>query len=571
MRYQARSIEMTHVGRFAAWPDLVGQKDSCSSDERLITKNFRVLGLTRRDRTWAFVIVFKSVNGQWTTELLPRDEPLTPATFERYMARVGYVGLADQSELSSIRDQLLRLKRLSILQLAESGWTADCRAFVFGDRIIGKQDAAVVFPPDLDQRERLGMLSLKRSAGSSKAWKQGLTEGEGRSSLLIFSVCAGLASVMMKPLGIESGIFHFHGRSGAGKTVLLMAARSPFGPCDRDLLPNWDGTETGLEELIGSSTDSPCVLDELTVQADAKEAALRVRRLVYRVSSGRGRKRSRHWKGSEEDTIRRGRLLVLSNGEISLEHVAQTVGKRRWGELVRAIDIHADYGEGLGIFDDVPKNVPPADLLKGLERAFLANYGRAAYRFVEALISQGDDWPQTARRRMARFMEKAKVPSTTFERRFAERFALVYAVGLAAAEADIVPWSKEEIGKAVRCVYRRARSALPDSPKSQAEAIESLRQALRRYFDGSADTSHSAASGTVLRHQDREYGDLILVDRAHMRVLCGSEQACLSVIQALILSGDLIPGRGDAATRQVRIKGAAVRPRYCCLRATFIE
>jgi hypothetical protein len=564
---------MTHVTRFASWPDLIGRQNDSSSDGVLIAEDLRVLGLAQRfDRAWVFVIEFKSVTGQWTKLLLPRDEPLAAAAFGRLLARVGYASLADRRELSSLANRLRQLENLPILRLAyESGWTADCKAYLFGDRIIGKQDGTVILPPDLDQRERLGLLSLKRSNGSSKAWKRALAECEGQSSLLIFSVCAGLAGVMVGPLAVESGMFHIHGLSGAGKTTLLMGARSPFGPCDRDLLPNWDATETGAEELIETCADSPFVFDELTLESDNREAALRVRRFVYRVSSGRGRKRSRHWTGGEEGKIRRGRLLVLSNGEVSLEHVAQRLGERRRGEVVRAIDIHAGNAEGLGVFDEVPETVTPEELLKKLERAFLANYGRAGYRFVEALISQGDDWPQTARRRMARFMERAKVPSTTFERRFAERFALVYAAGLAAAETHIVPWSKEEIGKAVRCVYRRARSALPDSPKSQAEAIESLRQALRRHFDSSADTSRSAASGTVLRHRDREYGDLILVDRAHMRILCGGEQACLSVIQALIRSGDLIPGREDAATRQVRIKGAAVRPRYCCLRASFIE
>lgn len=234
----------------------------------------------------------------------------------------------------------------------------------------------------------------------------------------------------------ESGGFHFVGLSSIGKTTLLQLACSIWGGQER--LHRWRVTSNGLEAIAALHNDSLLCLDEMG-QVDARE----VGEIAYMLANGSGKGRC-----LKDGTARKKsswRLLFLSSGEMGLaDHIHQAGKKAKAGQEVRLVDIPADAGCNLGIFENLHHFASAADFARHMGNATKLYFGIPIRTFLHAVTQDFE----TVRHRLEITKQeflKSFVPNKADGQvqRVARRFALIAAAGELATEFNITGWQKE--------------------------------------------------------------------------------------------------------------------------------
>ncbi len=230
------------------------------------------------------------------------------------------------------------------------------------------------------------------------------------------------------------------GASSTGKSTALHVAGSVWGGGDTNgYVRSWRATANGLEGVALSHSDTLLCLDELSQLAakDAGEAA-------YMLANGAGKSRS-----LRDGSARRAskwQVLFLSSGEIGLADKVAEDGRGRKlaaGQQVRIVDVPADAGEGMGMFEKL-HGYPSAEVFsRKLKAAAQQNYGVAAREYLAAIVPDLDGIKTAVTVHMAKFVSQ-HVPEGADGQveRVAQRFALIAAGGELAATAGIVPWEK---------------------------------------------------------------------------------------------------------------------------------
>ena len=102
------------------------------------------------------------------------------------------------------------------------------------------------------------------------------------------------------------------------------------------------------------------------------------------------------------------------------------------GEEVRLIDVPADAGNGLGIYERLPDNISPAQYADNLELSCKNYYGTPQQAFLKKFIHQIAEDIDLVKNQIEcsikEFMDEHNVDgSKGYEARMAKRFALAYA------------------------------------------------------------------------------------------------------------------------------------------------
>jgi putative DNA primase/helicase len=170
---------------------------------------------------------------------------------------------------------------------------------------------------------------------------------------------------------------------------LLHVAGSAWGVGDdaNGYVRSWRATANGLEGVALGHTDTLLCLDELSQLAakDAGEAA-------YMLANGAGKSRS-----SRDGSARKPakwRVLFLSSGEIGLaDKVAEDGRGKRLaaGQQVRIVDVAADAGAGMGMFENLHGFESAEILARHLRSATQQHFGVAARQYIEAIVPDIDD------------------------------------------------------------------------------------------------------------------------------------------------------------------------------------
>jgi uncharacterized protein (DUF927 family) len=289
-----------------------------------------------------------------------------------------------------------------------------------------------------------------RQSGTLESWQKEVARYAVGNSRLAFAISAAFAGPLVGPCSAEGGGLHFKGASSTGKSTALHVAGSVWGGGDvNDFVRSWRATANGLEGVALSHSDTLLCLDELS-QLPAKDAG----EAAYMLANGSGKSRS-----ARDGAARKAakwRLLFLSSGEIGLaDKVAEDGrGKRvAAGQQVRIVDIPADAGAGMGMFENLHSFESADALARHLRTAVHQHYGVAARHYLASIVPDIED----LRRQIAPIMQEfsAKyVPSGADGQieRIARRFALVAVGGELAQQRGIVPWKPgEALAAAGRC------------------------------------------------------------------------------------------------------------------------
>jgi putative DNA primase/helicase len=348
-----------------------------------------------------------------------------------------------------------------------TGWFRcdDGYVFVLTDEAIGESREVVRFQSDTTTR-------TYAVAGTAEGWRAevaGLCAGNSRC---VLALCAGLASMLLEFSGVESGGINLKGSSSTGKTTALAAAASLFG--GPSYVNRWRATSNGLESLAALHNDTLLILDELA-QVDPREAG----EIAYMLANGQGKQRSARTGGAK--ARQSWRLLFLSAGEIGLaQHMADGGKKAKAGQEVRLVDLDADAGRGLGLFDTLHGYPDGASLSTAIKAAAARHHGHGVTEFAKVLTESTDELPLHIKREMDLFVQSCLPPGESGGQvhRVCERFALVAIAGELATANGITGWQPGEAVLAVkRCfgewLAGRGGSANAE-PGAMIEAVRSF-------------------------------------------------------------------------------------------------
>jgi len=420
-----------------------------------IAAAFRVLGETRSDvgESWGLLLRWRDREGRLHQWAIPRRLIHRPGN--EIAEQLEHAGLSCGPDARA-HDLLKRfvggVKAPRLLRcVTRTGWHAGEVAPVFvlpGGEAFGRGAADTILQADHASAD-----AAYRAHGNLAGWQSGVALlAVGNDRLALF-VAAALAGPLLDVLAEQSGGLHLYGDSRTGKSTAAVMAASVWGkPTSDAQVRSWRGTANGLEGTAAETTDALLILDEMG-QADGRE----VGDVVYMLANEAGKQRA-----SRTGTARprqSWRILFLSTGEITLPQKMGEVGKRAMSGLeVRLVNLPANAGAGMGVFQDLHGRSCGAALADELKSAAREHYGVAARAFLARLAHDRAANPielrDTLNALRERFMADYVPDGASGQvRSVASRFATIAAAGELARDYGVLPWPEGEAMRATGACF----------------------------------------------------------------------------------------------------------------------
>ena len=405
-------------------------------------------------------VEFQTIEGDIRSVILPRAEIQSPRSIVQRLFNAG-AELSPREAAQSMIEDALRVHPPTIeQQTGRTGWTDG--SFVLPDLTIGDAAGILSFRPGNEAIEH-------KRGGTLKAFRRGLKEPCAKSSFLLFSMAAAYAGPLLEYLGEQEGaVFNLAGKSSTGKSLCCRAAQAVIKSSGVRDLKSSALSERGLEEVAFAHNDCLLVLDELgNLEGKLAHRQDTLRSWAYKLAGTTGKVRSKSV-ATELPTLSWRIIAFLSS-----EAMIADLGRRRDdGEIVRLIDIPVPDRSQFGVFDGATDASEAIALARMVEETICANYGRAFPAYLEALLPEIEKHRAKAREDVQRFVARACPDGDAWERRFAGKFAIIYAAGKLAARLRVAPWSTKQPMKAVSRVYRRALAALRQRDPSVVDVLK---------------------------------------------------------------------------------------------------
>ncbi|MCF6199561.1 MAG: DUF927 domain-containing protein [Hyphomicrobiaceae bacterium] len=447
-------------------------KDDNPTWKRLCSP-LKIIASTRdsEDKNHGLLLRIKTREGRHHEWSLPME--MLAGSGEEYRRQLLSLGLRLTSGSKAHRKLNELLSRSTpfekALNVDRIGWHGP--TFVLPDTVFGeKSGERVVYQSGTVLRHAF------RTRGTLDGWRVNIARLAIGNSRLIIAISIAFAAPLLRIVGMESGGLHERGGSSSGKTTLLIVAGSVCGGGGvKGYITSWRATDNGLESVAVSHSDNLLCLDELAqVSPDAAAES------VYMLGNEQGKQRLD--RSGHARPVAEWRLLYLSSGEISLaDKIAQSRRKNvkiMAGQQVRFIDMKADAGAGMGVFEDCHEcdtdSRKFADLLK--ENASLY-YGTAMRAFLEKLTEQDfDELREKICTMQKRFVKSVADGMDGQIQRVAQRFSLIAAGGELATEWGITGWPKgKALAAAKRCFSDWLKERGSNGPSELIEGLAHVR------------------------------------------------------------------------------------------------
>lgn len=330
-----------------------------------------------------------------------------------------------------------------MLLVDKLGWNGSL--FLLPDRTIGTQgDEEFVY-------QHRGTPHRFHAQGLLEEWRATVGIPCVGNSRLVLAVSAAFASTLLPLLGRSGLGIHFRGTTSTGKTTALRVAGSVQGGSTVGFIRSWRSTANGLEGLAVSHNHLMLCLDELA-QVDPRAAG----EAAYMLVNGQGKERM-----TKDIHIRRSatwNLIFLSSGEISLADHVKSADKLRitkGGQEVRLIDVPADAGAEMGLFEDIHGALSVKTFADDLNTAGDQFYGTALQTWLEDIVAHRSTRVEQAKLHVAEFLQRYARNASPEVARVAHCFAVIAASGELASANGITGWnSGEALRAAARCGFR---------------------------------------------------------------------------------------------------------------------
>jgi putative DNA primase/helicase len=412
-----------------------------------------------------------------------------------------------------------------------------------------------------------GTLPKIEHIGTLQGWQDHVARYATGNSRLVFALSSAFAGVMLYPSNEGSGGFHFAGGSSTGKTTTLRLASSAWGVP----LRSWRTTDNAAESWARGANDGFLAIDELG-QIDGRAADA----MAYMLGNGQTKGRASR-DGIAKDTAE-FRLLFLSTGEIGLADKLKEGGRKaKAGQTVRMIEISADAGAGMGIFENL-HGFESADVFaKYLARVAQEYRGTAVPAFLQKVTAESFDTLQSAMSTLTTTWMQEYCPNGIDGQvtRVARRFALVAVVGELAASWGILPWPDQEASKAAaRCFKDWLKERGGVGSYEIHEGLQAIITFIERYsqsrfadFD-SPDISKINDRAGFRRKNGNEWEYMIFPETFKVEILGGSKN--LSSILRAAADAGLIEKDGEGKnTKSITLPELGKKRMYCVFPSRF--
>ncbi|WP_051640632.1 DUF927 domain-containing protein [Thiomicrorhabdus sp. Milos-T2] len=405
-------------------------------------------------------IELKFTNDEGYTHYWPMPKSLLSGNGEEYRKQLLSMGLniAHTNKAKSLLSQYINNCKPSkrATSVEKVGWYKG--VYVLPGKTIG----------NLPDNERAVYQSASSSNlgfarhGSLVQWESKIGGYTAGNSRLIFAVSLALSGTLLKDLNVPGGGFHIVGGSSIGKSTINHVAVSVWG--DRSRFKTWRSTGNALEQIALVHNDNTLILDEIG-EANKYE----MENTVYMLANGQGKERSN--KGYENRDTKTWRLLFLSNGEIDLRSMMQSIGKTpKDGQSLRIANIPADTGK-YGVFESLHGLANGSQLADKLKESAEDFHGVLGTEFLEKYVSNRTENKEKAKFYFEDFKNQNQIEDDSQVSRVLSRFALVAAAGELACDMQIVSWDK---GEALEAISRCFKAWLDDRGSGNTEAEEAI-------------------------------------------------------------------------------------------------
>lgn len=446
-------------------------KDGAAPREVRIADRLEVPALARDEdgAGWSPVLVFRDMDGIQRTEIIPRRLFLGDGMDgPKQLADLGLFIEPGRQALDRLKAYIASARPEKRARLVDAtGWHG--AAYLFPDGALGETDEALIYQ---GSKRALGVFTPR---GKLKDWQDHIAALAVDNPRLLFTLSAAFAGPLLKPCGAASCAFHWTGDSSLGKSGSLHAAGSVWGH-PQGAVHSWRSTDNSLEYVAAQHNDGLLILDELK-EVDPKQAGA----IAYMLGNSKGKNRAHHAGGLREAIA--WRIAMLSSGEIGLaDHLASAGQKTHAGQTVRFIELPADAGAGLGMWNRLHHLADGRAFTDILKTAAAKYHGTAGRAFIAAIIEHAADVPATVRKLETRFFDEYVPDDAGGQvRRVAGAFALVAAAGELAAEWRICPWPQREAFDAAGRMFVEWLKGRPTAGNlEEAQILAHVRQLMER-------------------------------------------------------------------------------------------
>ncbi len=355
----------------------------------------------------------------------------------------------------------------TLINVDRTGWHQNAFVLPHGE-VLGKADKLLFSGTHSN---------IYSKSGSLEDWQTQLAALTAGNSRLTFATSLAFTGILMPMTGDDGAGVNFFGLTSTGKSTTQIVAASVWGnPSAGQFISKWNATATGLEMQAVQRNHTLFCIDELG-EVDLRAAGNAIYQLASGTQKGRGRASDQGVGLAESSTWL---TPFISSAEKTLQQHVESAGNRLYGgQIVRCVDIPADAGADLGVFEELHglleqhegnKQAAGAAFADRLKARSLRYHGTASRAFINALV-------QMERKELLTFIKQqreafnAHLPADAgnIVRRAAKLFSLAAAAGELAIHLDIIPcWPKgSAIQAAVTCFKAWIDHTGGDNPEEQ--------------------------------------------------------------------------------------------------------
>ncbi len=424
-------------------------------------------------------LIFQKIDASYHSVLVPREDVRQIPKLRDLLLKRGANLPRDTVELGKLMDALVKTEpRMNAACVGKVGWLPRGNGFSMHDRIIGPE--ATLYPP-MPAEKPVFQVSHK---GDMLTWVRDVATPAEYSCTLMLVLSAAFAPPLLKAVGKGSFGINLFGPPKKGKTTAVLAAASVIGFGREEDLMKWGGTNVGFQALPAMFNDHLLVIDEvMLVDGESPKAISKnLRGVAYQLASGRDKIRHPKSDYSVSADQATSRTILLTSSEKSLQAIAEQAGETRsGGEKSRFHDVPAFRPKRQTIFDRFPDDCDHKKrwaraTLVALRRACEANHGVALEPFIEHVVAIGAEKITTiARRATDQFVGDVKAHiATEDDEHAAENFGLIYAAGLLAIDAKLLPIRKSRLLTSISTCFMESVAGQSTVTAVEAAAIAAL-------------------------------------------------------------------------------------------------
>lgn len=470
-------FEMARDGLYRVFP----AKDGKPPSAQHLSGPFEILaeGRDGDNEGWGLLLRWRDRDGQSHEWIAPRAMMAGEAAELRGRLASGGLYLAPHP---GARQALLEFlarqapeERLRITHRA--GWYFAPRGgacFVLPHVVIG------VLPKERVKLEQSGMPNPFRSKGTIEEWRAGVSKRAEGNRLLLLSASMAFAAPLLQLLNMPGGGVHLVGQAQRGKSTALRFAASVWGAPDgaNSFARSWRSTANALESIAAESNDGLLALDEIG-EAEPREVGTS----AYMLANGSGKGRAQ--RDGRARPVQTWSLLLLSTGEKRMiDMIAEAKMQVAAGQEVRLIDLPADAGAGMGLFEALHGAANPGAFAELLTSTMQGQHGTAGPAFLSWLVprvAKDASWAsEELKPRMLDFLSEFTPSGVDGQvRSVSRRFALIAIGGELATEAGVTGWPAKAAWNAAGACLRAWLAARGSSgAREDMEAVRRVQNAI---------------------------------------------------------------------------------------------